>query len=177
MKKIVILLLSLLLLAGCKDKKSYEDYEHYTKEEIETETHTDDLGCLATDVLYVELPDEEGTRHNYALGKIPGSDKAGFGIFYQLDEDDYILIGTFSKNSETPYPVAYGNKLIANEGEILTEYTLNGAEIEVKKTDLDPFSKIFERSNPRIQSIHNGYVYFTSGTKCFLSTYHCELND
>lgn len=184
MKKVILLSLFLLCLGGCGGKKLYADYEHY------------DL--KGKEVQYYECLDDEHIKRTYAVADItPENYESKLrGLFYQVGEDDYILLDKidlyyYDEGHSRSYNAMYDNKLyVLGEpesediyGDVIV-YTLNREDFTIKEIDFD-FSSLPDKVDlayRKIKNVDNSYIYFYSAfmndddyVKCSLEDYKCEI--
>ncbi len=170
MKKIfVLLVLCILCFCGCTKQDKYDSFEHY------------DLLDKDTTSTNYSFYNDNNQKETYIVTDITpeNSEEIINGLFYKVDDNDYILIDSFSScNNSADYKSKadnyfYNNKLyiIRCSGGLVSEYNLNGAE--TSKRDL---SSNFGILNASITDIKDGYVYITGKNKklkCSQKTYEC----
>lgn len=170
MKKIFVLLaLCILCFCGCTKQDKYDSFEHY------------DLLDKDTTSTNYSFYNDNNQKETYIVTDITpeNSEEIINGLFYKVEDNDYILIDSFSScNNSADYKSKednyfYNNKLyiIRCSGGLVSEYNLNGAE--TSKRDL---SSNFGILNASITDIKDGYVYITGKNKklkCSQKTYEC----
>lgn len=197
MKKIILLLL-IGFLCGCSlTNDPYKDFEHY---DLSKYKHREFLYSRDT-----TGPWYDNISENYAISLlIPKGEEAnalGFdeGLFYQVDDNDYILIDRYygddsSYNSDL-YTYYYKDKIYILRDVYFCEYTLN-RENTIKNEITFDYSSVQDKyctidSDPcniygrQISKIDDEYVYFREVSirhvdnlkfdlKCSLKDYICE---
>ncbi len=172
MKKLILTILlccSLLILTnGCK--KEEDNYKHYNL-------------LTYKDIIYYNMANSEGWSQNYAIANITPEHSEGFeyGLFYELDDDDYILLEKFNDKVAS---ALYNNKLYILYGYKIYEYNLNREKIDKNKLEFKYYKSI---SPETLRSIENDYIYFNAITdddenkhiinidlKCSLKDLECE---
>ncbi|HIQ90190.1 MAG TPA: hypothetical protein IAB27_00985 [Candidatus Coprosoma intestinipullorum] len=167
--KIFLLSITLILLGGCGSDQ-FKDYEHYDlkgKEVIPYTVHYDDGDA------------------NYAIADVTKEYKytelSLYGLFYQVSQDDYILLDTFTPKSSIDSSVKfYNDKLYvitigADSGNYV--YNLNKSKYKKEKLKFN-FDDHFELTS--IKEIENNEIYF-SGIEYSKTnnkvTYRCSLDN
>ena len=183
MKKFIFMCTMILFLTGCSEEELYADYEHY------------DL--KGKEVQYYECLDDERVKRTYAVADITPEEYESKlrGLFYQVDENDYILLDKidlhyYDEGNSRTYNAMYDNKLyVLGEpesediyGDVIV-YTLNREEFTIKELDFD-FSSLpdsIDLSFLRIKNVDSNYIYFYNSymiddtyVKCSLENYICE---
>lgn len=104
MKKLMLICIMLLLLTGCELNSDYENFEHYDLKDKE--------------VQYYECLDDDHIKRTYAVADItPENYESKLrGLFYQVDNDDYILLDKidlyyYDEGHSSAYNAMYDNKL------------------------------------------------------------------
>ncbi len=174
----------MLLLTGCGKEELYADYEHYDlKDKV---------------VQYYECLDDEHIIRTYAIADITPDPYESHirGLFYQVGEEDFILLDTielpyYEEQDSRSYNTIYNNKLYVHgiskskdvKGDLL-EYTLNNEKIILKGIDFQypslPYGK--DLAGLKTKDIDNEYIYFDNYymikddayIKCSLEDYDCE---
>lgn len=183
MKKIIFMCTIMLLLTGCSEENLYADYEHY------------DL--KGKEVQYYECLDNERIKRTYAIADITPEEYESHlrGLFYQVGENDYILLDTielpyYEEQNSRGYNIIYDNKLYVRgasetagvNGDAL-EYTLNREKFTIKEIDFQyptlPEGK--DLASLRFKNIDHNCIYlynYSMGDdtyiKCSLEDYTCE---
>lgn len=144
----------MLLLTGCGKEELYADYEHYDlKDKV---------------VQYYECLDDEHIIRTYAIADITPDPYESHirGLFYQVGEEDFILLDTielpyYEEQDSRSYNTIYNNKLYVHgiskskdvKGDLL-EYTLNNEKIILKGIDFQypslPYGKEFSRFKTKV---------------------------
>lgn len=172
MKKLILTILLccslLLLINGCK--KEEDNYEHYNL-------------LTNKDTIYYNMANPEGWSQNYAIANITPEHSEGFeyGLFYELADDDYILLEKFNDKVASEL---YNNKLYILYEYKIYEYNLNREKIDKNKLDFKYYKSI---SPETLHNIENDYIYFNAITdddknehiinidlKCSLKDLKCE---
>ena len=144
MKKLILTILlccSLVILTnGCK--KEEDNYEHYNL-------------LTNEDTTYYNMATPEGWSQNYAIANITPEYSEGFeyGLFYELKDDDYILLEKFNDKIGSEL---YDNKLYILYGHKIYEYSLNREKVDKKKLDFQYYKSI---SPATLHNIENDYIY------------------
>lgn len=179
MKKIIFLCTMILLLTGCSKENLYADYEHYDLKNKEAQ--------------YYECLDDEHVKRTYAVADITPEEYESHlrGLFYQVGENDYILLDQIEYNSyeeshSRELNIIFDNELymIGNgSSAMVTKYTLNGAEF-IKEDLTFSFPDLDDYNLPShyypfgsFKDINLDYIYFgneTVTTRCSLEDYECE---
>ena len=104
MKKLILMSIMLLCLTGCNNEELYADYEHYDLKDKELQYYN----CL----------DDEHIKRTYVVADITPEEYESKlrGLFYQVDEDDYILLDKidlyyYDEGHSRTYNAMYDNKL------------------------------------------------------------------
>lgn len=178
-----IVLISVIFLSGCSFKNTYDEFEHYSLEEMEYITYT--------------YTDESGVKSVYAVADLTESDKEYLdggvdGLFYKVGDDDYILIDRISKNGgsgfDTKNTYFCGNTLYIKRGNSISylekytldkentfkeELTFNTSNISQNMVGFSYIEKVKENYIFLV-----GYIYHEEGNvniKCNLENLVCEL--
>ena len=154
MKRKIFLLATLILcVCSCSNKENNDDYQHYNLSDKDTlstfYSYTNDNNQTETYIVTDVTPTESEEIRN--------------GLFYKVDDDDYIMLDEFSSCSN---PNDYKNKsknyfslnklyITRCSGGIVYEYTLNGTD--TKKENL---SNIVKLQNANVKEVKDGYVFF-----------------
>lgn len=171
MKKILVIsIICILCFCGCNKQDKYEGFEHY------------DLLDRDTTSMSYSFYNDNNQKETYIVTDITpkNSEEIINGLFYEVGENDYILIDSFSScNNSADYKSKadnyfYNNKLyiIRCSGGIVYEYTLNGEN--TAKKDLSSQIGIY---NASIVDIKDGYIYIEGKDKkikCSQETYECK---
>lgn len=174
MKKFLIpAIICLLCLCGCNKQDKYEGFEHY------------DLLNKDTSSMNYSFYNDNNQKETYIVTDITpkNSEEIINGLFYEVGENDYILIDSFSSCNNSvdykseKYNYFYNNKLyiIRCSGGTVYEYTLKGEE--TTKKDLSSQIVVY---NASIIDIKNGYIYIEGKDKkikCSQKTYECKTNE
>ena len=183
MKKLILMSIMLLCLTGCNNEELYADYEHYDLKDKELQYYN----CL----------DDEHIKRTYVVADItPENYESKLrGLYYQVDEDDYILLDKidlyyYDEGHSRTYNAMYDNKLYVLgrpesediDGSVIV-YTLNREEFSITGLDFD-FSSLpdnIDRASQRIKNVDNNYIYFNNYSmeanayvKCSLKDYTCK---
>lgn len=179
MRKVIIILLLLVIVSGCGilENNRFSSYKHY------------DL--INEDIMVHSYVDNENITRKYAIADITtkSSEAIIYGLFYQVDKNDYILLETLEISGNANDAIKFhGNHLYTintgtNSGNF--EYVLDAEKIKKTKLTFEFSSGFLTRS---IQNVTGNEIYYyaytndeTSGNsinvklKCSLSTYKCEL--
>lgn len=179
MKKLIFMCTIMLFLTGCGEKELYADYEHYDLKDKE--------------VQYYECLDDERVKRTYAIADTTPENYESHlrGLFYQIGEDDYILLDQIEYN---PYEESHSRELniifdnelymIGNgSSAMVTKYTLNGAEF-IKEELTFSYPNLDDYNLPnhyypfgKFKDINLDYIYFgdeSVTTRCSLEDYTCE---
>ena len=176
LKKCVLLCVICFLLFGCSNE--YENFEQYNlkKDDITTYTvHYDDGDAI------------------YAIADISdiaqSAEMQVHGLFYQVSENDYILIEQFSlRNSPEDSVKLYNDELyVLTKGEDggsyvykLNKEKFSKKSIQFKATDIVAPTMIKDIKDGEIYLFGNtfdGKSNISSNFKCSLDTYNCEQID
>lgn len=182
MKRALLIFIFLMIFCGCNNNKesSFSNYEHY------------DL--TGKNIIYHSYFDNNNITNRYAIADItPESyESLLYGLFYQISNDDYILIDKIESDQAMEYICKFQEDKLyvlktGPEDSGNYEYTLNHEKIVKKKLKFE-FSRGFIIRN--IKDINKDEIYFYALTndeetddsiyvdlKCSLSNYKCELND
>lgn len=182
-------------LCDCKKEENYKDYEHYDLKDKEK--------------IVFKYMEEDGTLQEYAMSDITeGEPIMAYheGLFYKLNDSDYILLDSLYNNIDPSYAYKgqtkqytyfYDNKIYVKRsfiGLLLIEYTLNKEKTEKKEISFD-VSKIVNSDwhlyCKDIRNIEKNTIIFdecsvrdedtiydnqTFELKCSLEDYKCEEN-
>ncbi|HIS91133.1 MAG TPA: hypothetical protein IAC20_05695 [Candidatus Faecisoma merdavium] len=181
MKKTLLIFVFIIFLCGCNNanENKFSNYEHY------------DLS--GKNLIKYNFVDKNNIMQNYAIADItPDSYEISvYGLFYQVSENDYILLDKIqsNKSKEDIIRFQYNKLYVIGMGETPGnyEYILNQEKI-TKKELIFEFSKGFIIRS--IKDVKDNEIYYyalinedSSNNNinveliCSLSTYKCELND
>ena len=173
---LALILLCFIFLTGCGDK--YKNFEHYDLKDKDIMAYT------------VHFDNGEA---NYAIADI--SDIVGYteiqvyGLFYQVSENDYILIDQFSlRNSPEDSVKLYNDELyVLTQGEDggsyvykLNKEKFSKKSIQFKATDIVGPTMIEDIKDGEIYLFgmtFDGKSNISANFKCSLDTYKCEQID
>ncbi len=193
--KFGVLIMLILFMCGCNNRKTdYSSYKHYNLQE--------------NDKVHYAYMDENGKTQNYYLADISMDNDRNIaetrsGLFYQVDEQDYILLAEFypartdfnDNNNLSNYNYFYNNKFYKVETPeflMITEYVLDKEKIEKKSLHFTiPNDVTYDRFYiEQIVKIEDNFLYFSGLTykydasiptsfdfKCSLENYNCEVVD
>lgn len=173
------MVIMLLCLTGCSEEELYADYEHYDLKDKELEYYN----CL----------DDEHIKRTYVVADITPEEYESKlrGLFYQVGEDDYILLDKidlyyYDETNSRAYNAMYDNKLYVLgrpesediDGNIIV-YTLNREEFSIKEIDFD-FSSLpdnIDLDYREIKNVDNNYIYFNNYSMEDNAYIKCSLKD
>lgn len=193
MKKVLMLIFLILIMSGCDNNKNkYENFEHYDLKSFR---------IINSNTFYSDKGSKTYVVADMSSEKAEGRDN---GIFYEIDQNDYILLDTINVSDQYEdlqydddhtyfYDNSAGKKqlfIIRNLGSILLKYNLNGENSE--KTVLN-FDMAEISSEPleyvqlsAIKKVEKDDIYYRGNIhnkgeynlliKCSLSTYKCQLD-
>lgn len=181
MRKTIIILLMCLVLCGCRkhidEEDKYTEYERYSKEEI---NENDDS------IRYIFKNDKNQNMYVVANITLKNSERNLYGLFYKINEDEYILLKAFDSNNSIFYFYQDFNnnlnKLYAILNDKFLELELDKEKIKTKELNFDMSSIFQDTSIYGIKDVTPEFVYFladrsysTITVKCSLDSLICEL--
>lgn len=183
---LLVFIIFCILLSGCGSNNKYKNYKHYDLSNEETNSYT--------------FHYDEGDQ-TYALAMIPNGETINTGIYYKIDENDYILLSEIESCGESE-SVLLGNnynlfykgkdnkaKLFVNRcmGKSLYEYILDGSNIKKKELKYDTSSitnSALDLYISEIEKVDKNNIYYKAtfdnptptkiNIKCSLKNYRCE---
>lgn len=190
MKKLLLVVV-VMFLCGCGSdvNNDYASYKLYELKSSDIVSYTYNMGY--------------NNNVTYALADISEGEGFTTGLFYQVDENDYILLeeiescGDENAHESSLYNVFNNDKLYTVRclGASINEYTLNGTEVQKKELKFDE-SKVLETlekdesphylESHKIDRVDVDYIYFEAvihngpsnvKVKCSFKDNKCELND
>lgn len=194
-KILILLFISIICLSGCGTKDKYEGYEHYDLKDYDYEIYS-----------YTRNPKgswNELDIENYAVAfLIPRNNKNESmaydeGLFYEISENQFILIDKFSGDinsyNNPKYTLLYKDKIYIVRGLSIYEYTLNRENTSKRKLEFN-YDAILEEYNDtehlyyvsghKIDKVDDEYIYFSNisihnsnvhdiNVQCSLKDYKC----
>lgn len=176
MKKLLLILILTFCIYGCSNNE-YNDFQHYSLKDRDTET-----------TVYQTINDKTKQEETYIVTDITPEDSEAAinGLFYKISDNDYIKLDEFDSSGPDDYKFENqnyfsGNKLYITRlfGGIVYEYTLDGSNTQ--KKDLSEKVRMY---GTRVKEVKDGYVHFEGRTdihgdsksiKCSLETSKCEV--
>ena len=168
-----LFLVCFMFFTGCGDK--YKDYEHYDLKDKDIKDYT------------VHFDDGDAI---YAIADITdiaqSAEMQVYGLFYQVSENDYILIDQFSlRNSPEDSVKLYNDELyVLTKGEDggsyvykLNKEKFSKKSIQFKATDIVGPTMIEDIKDGEIYLFgmtFDGKSNISANFKCSLETYECE---
>lgn len=178
---LLVTLFVCLFITGCSVSKKEEDtFQHY-------DLKGKDIN------MYVYHSDERGKEIYALVDDTTGSMTITTGLYYKIDDDDYILLEKFESSKANAYRREstyqfYDNKLYGvgnGDTPMYFEIVLNGKESHIEEKRFDYNGKLV--GTAEIRKIENGYITFYGYTsleneamagrnfKCSLENYQCEI--
>ncbi len=182
-KKLFLCMIVILLLCACSNKDKFVDFEHYDLSDKDLNTYS-----------YIN---DNGRKEAYALADMtPSSYESNLtGLFYKINNNDYILLETLEYSTENAYKKDniyrfYDNKLYGvgnGDSPMVFEIELNEENSSIKELEfkINGTENSFF-GNMSIKNIEDdyitlsGYIFIDEHSEyknfvCSLNSYQCEI--
>lgn len=178
MKKVFLFFL-IICVCGCSNKNEMSGFKHYQLSNFENDS-----------VKYSYYNEKTHHMDEYIIADITPKDSLLniSGLFYQVDDDDYILLDKFEDGNSNyifeEYNYFSEEKLyvIRGHGATIYEYNLNGPNTQKKDLSSKIKIKLYDAT---VEKVDNGYIFlegqdgFSSNDqkhiKCSQKTYDCKI--